>query len=230
MNTQEEKYKNKLKDAINICFKNQAIQGSKIEKGLVMYSGGMDSVSLLWNLLEHTDQQIHVHAIHLHNREGRHNAEAKAIFDTIEYMRENQRPFEFSSSTYSFMAQYPGGKDMSLALFQAGRVMAGTGSFFNYIYTGDYNMTKEETAEAYGVFNALMINRRTKPVWATPIDHMSKVSLERSLGVYLSMPEELRNLYWSCRRPIEGPAGILKCGSCHACERQDVMKKHLTNA
>lgn len=226
----ENKHKNKFKQAIDLCFKQHAIQGTKNEKVLIMYSGGMDSTSLLWNILEHTDQEVHVHAIHLHNREGRHAAEAQAIHDTIKYIQENQRPFEFSSSTYSWMSKYPGGKDMSLALFQAGRVMAGTGEVFNVIYTGDYNMTKEETAEAYGVFNALMVNRRIKPIWATPIDFMTKVSVDRSLNVYLSMPEELRELYWSCRKPVEGPSGRLTCGVCHACERQQIMKKCLTNA
>ena len=220
-------YALKVKQGIDVAFEYHGFKGSKHEKALVLYSGGMDSVSLAWNLLEHTEQDIHIHAIHLHNRENRINAEAAAIQNSVEYMQKKQRPFTFSSSTYSWLAEYAGGKDMTLALFQAARVMAGTGQSFNVVYTGDYNMTKEETAEAYGVFNAACINRRIKPIWATPLDYMTKISVDRSLGVYLSMPEELREAYWSCRRPSQSPAGFLKCGKCHACERQHAMFEKL---
>ena len=216
-------YKLKVKEGLDTAFEYHGFSGNKNEKALVLYSGGMDSVSLAWNLLEHTKQEVHIHAIHLHNRENRINAEAAAIQKTIEFLQKTQRPFTFSSSTYSWLAEYAGGKDMTLALFQAARVMAGTGQSFNVVYTGDYNMTKEETAEAYGVFNAACINRRIKPIWATPLDYMTKISVERSLGVYLSMPEELRELYWSCRRPSQSPEGFLKCGKCHACDRQHAM-------
>jgi 7-cyano-7-deazaguanine synthase in queuosine biosynthesis len=220
-------YELKVKQGIDTAFEYHAFKGASHEKALVLYSGGMDSVSLAWNLLEHTEQDVHIHAIHLHNRENRINAEAEAIKNTIEFMQQNQREFTFSSSTYSWLTDYAGGKDMTLALFQASRVMSGTGQLFNVVYTGDYNMTKEETAEAYGVFNAACINRRMKPIWATPLDYMTKISVDRSLGVYLSMPEELRELYWSCRKPTYSPAGPIKCGNCHACDRQHAMFEKL---
>ena len=95
------------------------------------------------------------------------------------------------------------------------------------VFTGDYNMSKEESAEAYGVLSALFMNKHNKPVWAAPFDYMSKVPLERSLGVYYAMPEELRKMYWSCRRPNETPEGFLACGECHACKRQYMMKQHI---
>ena len=220
-------YELKVKQGIDVAFEYHGFKGSKNEKTLMLYSVGMDSVSLAWNLLEHTEQDVHIHAIHLHNRENRINAEAIAIKDSIEFMQQNQREFTFTSSTYSWLTDYAGGKDMTLALFQAARVMAGTGQSFNVVYTGDYNMTKEETAEAYGVFNAACINRRIKPIWATPLDYMTKISVDRSLGVYLSMPKELRELYWSCRKPLQSPAGFIKCGKCHACERQHRMFEKL---
>jgi len=223
-------YETSVKTAIKNCLSYSGLKGDSKEKVLLMYSGGMDSVSLLWNLLEHTDHEIYVHAIHLQNKEGRYRAEAQAIFKTIEYMKENQRSFDFSSSIYSFMAPGCGGRDMTLALFQASRVGAALGKAFSAVYSGDYNMSKEESTEAYGVFNAAFVNKRFKPVWATPFDFMSKIPVERSKGVYLSMPEPLRNLYWSCRKPTEVAGGFLSCGECHACDRQKRMKEDLKNA
>ena len=47
-------YETKVKEAIGYCLKQNNLNGNASEKVVVMYSGGMDSVSLLWNLLEHT--------------------------------------------------------------------------------------------------------------------------------------------------------------------------------
>ena len=220
-------YKAKVKVALNNCFKHMRLKGTSDEKVLVMYSGGMDSVSLLWNLLENTEQEVYVHAIHLHNKEGRHKAEAQAILKIIEYMKKHQRNFNFTSSVYSFMAEGCGGRDMTLALFQASRVSSGLGKNFAAVYTGDYNISKEEAAEAYGVLSVLGTAKRFRPVWATPFDYLTKISVERSKAIYMSMPEPLREMYWSCRRPTEVADGFITCGECHACKRQAQMKESL---
>lgn len=229
MSDLEQKYKLKTKEAIDTALKYHRLLRRKKEKVIVMYSGGMDSVSLAWSLLEHTEHEVHIHSVHLDNSEGRYKAEANAIQSSITWLREHQRPFEFSSCIYSYKAKYPGGRDMSLALFQAGRVISTMAKPVAAVFTGDYNMSKEESAEAYSILSALFMNKPTKPVWAAPFDYMSKTPLERSLGVYFAMPEELRKLYWSCRKPKETPAGFLTCGDCHACNRQHLMHKAIKN-
>ena len=225
--TLEEQYKLKTKESIDTALKYHRLLSRRKDKVIVMYSGGMDSVSLAWSLLEHTDHEVHIHSIHLDNSEGRFKAEAKAIYDSINWLKQNQRPFEFSSCMYAYKAKYPGGRDMALALFQAGRIVSTMAEPVAAVFTGDYNMSKEESAEAYGVFSALFMNKQAKPVWAAPFDYMSKTPLERSLGVYYAMPAELRKLYWSCRKPKESPEGFIACGVCHACTRQYAMHKHI---
>ncbi len=223
----EKKYKLKTKEAIDTAQKYHRLLTKKKDKVVIMYSGGMDSVSLAWSLLEHTQHNVHIHSIHLDNSEGRFKAEAQAIYQSINWLKDHQREFEFSSCLYSYKAKYPGGRDMALALFQAGRVISTMTDPVCAVFTGDYNMSKEESAEAYGVLSALFMNKHNKPVWAAPFDYMSKVPLERSLGVYYAMPAELRKMYWSCRRPNETPEGFLACGECHACKRQYMMKQHI---
>ncbi len=224
----EKQYKLKTKESIDIAFKYHRLLGRKKDKVIVMYSGGMDSISLAWSLLEHTQHDVHLHSIHLDNSEGRFKAEAKAIYESVNWLKKNQREFEFSSCLYSYKGKYPGGRDMTLALFQAGRLVSTMVEPVAAVFTGDYNMSKEESAEAYGVFNALFTNKPIKPVWAAPFDYMSKAPLERSLGVYYAMPKELRKSYWSCRKPEESPQGFIACGACHACKRQYDLHGHIT--
>jgi 7-cyano-7-deazaguanine synthase in queuosine biosynthesis len=216
-----------IKKAFQDCFLHMKLKGSQDEKVLLMYSGGMDSVSLLWNLLKHTEQEVYVHSVCLHNSEGRHRAEATAVKNSIEYIQKNSRPFEFSSSVYSWVAKYCGGRDMALALFQAMRVSNGLGKSFSAVYTGDYNVRKEEGAEAYGILNAMTAGKRLRPVWATPFDYLTKKSVDRSKAIYLTMPEELRTMYWSCRKPSEVGDKFVECGTCHACDRQKTMREKL---
>ena len=220
------KYETKVKQALETCLKSNFLKGAKREKALVMYSGGMDSVSLLWNILEHTEQEVHVHFIEIENCQGRHKAEAKAVADSLNYMRNNQRPFTFSCSGYSWIADNPGGRDMVLALFQAMRTATGLGKRFNAIYTGDYNLGRDEETQSQTMINTLS-GRSHRPSWLTPFEHMTKTSVERSKGIYLSMPEELRQMYWSCRKPTQVNDKFVVCGECHACERQEIMMESL---
>jgi len=69
-----------------------------------MLSGGVDSVAVLKQLLEETDDKVYAHHIHLKNNEGRNNtkrykAEAKALKKIVPYMKRNFRDFHYSEST-----------------------------------------------------------------------------------------------------------------------------------
>ena len=142
--TLESRYKLKTKESIDTATKYHRLLRRPTDKVIVMYSGGMDSVSLAWSLLEHTKHKVHIHSIHLDNSEGRFKAEAKAIYDSVNWLKENQREFEFSSCMYSYKSKYPGGRDMSLALFQAGRIISAMTEPVAAVFTGDYNMSKKK--------------------------------------------------------------------------------------
>ena len=72
--------------------------------GIVMLSGGIDSVAVLKKVLEETDEKIYAHHIHIKNHEGinnirRYKAEALALRKIIPYMKKNFRDFHYSEST-----------------------------------------------------------------------------------------------------------------------------------
>jgi len=79
LNKLESIYKLKVKESLDTAAKYHRLLTKRKEKVIVMYSGGMDSVSLAWSLLEHTQHNVHIHSIHLDNSEGRFKAEANAI-------------------------------------------------------------------------------------------------------------------------------------------------------
>jgi len=69
-----------------------------------MLSGGVDSVAVLKQLLEETDDKVYAHHIHIKNNEGvqnikRYKAEALALRKTIPYMKKTFRDFHYSEST-----------------------------------------------------------------------------------------------------------------------------------
>ena len=175
----EDVYRLKTKESLDIAHKYHGLLKRKSDKVIVMYSGGMDSISLAWSLLEHTSFDVHIHSIHLDNSEGRIKAEGHAIQQSIAWMQQNQRPFEFSSSFYSYKAKYPGGRDMALALFPSwSGYCNNVWSRSRGIYWRLQHEQRRKVPRRYSIFSALFINKQTKPVWVAPFDYMSKVPLE----------------------------------------------------
>ena len=111
-----------------------------------MFSGGLDSVALLANLLQETEQSLHAHHIEIQNYENRARAENDAVRRTLAYFNGHYRDFSYSSSKSEF-----------------------------------------------------------------PLAHLKK------RDIYESIPRELADLAWSCRKPVHTAAGYEPCGRCHTC-------------
>jgi len=76
----------------------------KEPSSVIMLSGGIDSVAVLKQLLEETNDKIYAHHIHIKNNEGinnfkRYKAEALALRKIIPYMKKTFRDFHYSEST-----------------------------------------------------------------------------------------------------------------------------------
>lgn len=186
-----------------------------------MLSGGLDSVALLANLLEHTDHEIHAHHIEISNYEKRADIENKTLDKVLQYMREKYRPFIYSSSKYELMMGLGGGLDMTLAMFMAARVTTAEGKFFDLVWTGHIAPSIYEFMEASAVFTACFTNNRYKPVWSVPFTKSTK------LDIYNSIPPELAEITWSCRTPVLKNGNYEICGVCHACESRNKIYEDL---
>jgi len=186
-------------------------QAGRTLSGLLMLSGGLDSVALLANLLQETEQRLYVHHLEIQNFENRQRAENAALEQVLAYCRAHYRDFSYSTSQSEFLLGRGGGFDLTLVLFTAARVHTALGQVVDVIYTGHVSPTRAEIVEGSAVFNACYINKRHKPSWMWPLAHLRKAD------IYAAIPRELAEMTWSCRRPIYREGDYLPCGACHAC-------------
>ena len=179
-----------------------------------MYSGGLDSLGMVYKLLtdpEYTDYDIHVHHVHNKNIEQRWKAEAVAVdLATKELKRlgfkfaysESEigtqpygKNFLFDSDTMNFFAGYICSVNPDIELVAMG------------MQANDGNHALEERRK-----------RADKILGAfTPVGKIYPVLNMSKREIYDSLPESLRNLFWSCRHPIYTEKNIAPCGKCDTC-------------
>ena len=198
---------------------------------IIMFSGGVDSVSVLKRLLEETDEKIYAHHIHLKNNEGmnnikRYKAEALALRKIVPYMKKTFRDFHYSESTIdvrqliSMLPSYYTEEDEELSRYGfvpdqtyynlIGGVLAKL-SNSNNIYIGtcieDYRSgnlrRRQHTMDNVTVSAAYPKTVNTH----RPHDHLSKRENIEYLG------KELMDMVWYCRHPIEKNGKILSCNT-----------------
>ena len=198
------------------------------EKILLMFSGGLDSTACLYKLLtekEYQEYDLHVHHIHLINKENRWRAEQIAVHDILHEVR-NYRPYkplEFTVSTYEYLicsnrvfldlfyyalaASSLVFNDQSITKIAVGR---------NHNDAHNFHMaTPAYTPIAQMLFKNVLAchNRHLKPEYIFPIEDLSKQA------VYEYLPSRLRDLTWSCRYPIYiNQNTAIECEVCPTCK------------
>ena len=189
---------------------------------LAMYSGGLDSLGMVYRLLtapEYQSYKIHIHHVHNRNVENRDRAEAIAVdialkelktlgfdFDYTESEIGTQAygiHFMFDTDSINFFAGYVASVNPDIKLVAMG--MQGN----------DFNQSLEgRRVRANKIFTAFTDAEKIFPV-------MNLTKRE----IYDSLPASLRNKFWSCRRPVYTESSIapcLKCDTCHKLQEQGI--------
>ena len=68
---------------------------------LAMYSGGLDSLGMIYQLLisgEYRDHRLHIHHVHNRNIENRHQAEAIVVQQALAELKRRGFVFQYSES------------------------------------------------------------------------------------------------------------------------------------
>jgi hypothetical protein len=187
---------------------------------VLLLSGGLDSVALFVNLLAATEHEVHAHHIELDNLERRAGAENQALDRIRSWADANLRPFEWSTSAHSFhLPLGAGGWDTTLTMFTASRVVRALGPWrADAVVTGHINPGFPELSEGEAVFHAGFQSRRWRPAWVRPLARMTGGRVHRKALIRDSLPPEVVDLCWWCRRPVVDGDGWKRCDACHACK------------
>jgi 7-cyano-7-deazaguanine synthase in queuosine biosynthesis len=186
----------------------------KINTILAMYSGGLDSLGMIYKLLtdpEYKDYNLHIHHVHNRNVENRDRAEAIAVNIALEELRRLGFVFEYSESEIGSQ-QY--GKhfmhDTDSMNFFAGYV-ASVNPDIKKVAIGMQANDANHSLEERRIRANKILSAFTDAEKIYPVMNMSKRE------IYDMLPESIRNKFWSCRRPIYEENKIKACGVCGTC-------------
>jgi len=181
---------------------------------LAMYSGGLDSLGMVYMLLtkdEYKDYDIHVHHVHNKNVENRWRAEAVTVEMALKELKRlgfnfayseseiGTQPFGnhflFDTDSMNFFAGYVASVNPDIAKIALG------------MQANDANQSLEERrVRANNILRAFTDAEKIFPV----LDLTKR-------EIYDMLPESLRNMFWSCRRPVYTEKNIAPCQKCDTC-------------
>jgi len=194
-----------------------------------MYSGGLDSTAMLVKLLAESRDELRVHHIRMQNREGRAGAEQGAVEKIVAWCRGRYRPFRYSESGLEFGQLEAIPIDYLSIAFVACQVAIDTPGCTR-VAVGSLARDTDivnRSARQRAVFDAMYACYRARKLgepqveWITPVYECSK----REIGALV--PAEIRDLTWSCRRPVSvAPGQFRPCGACKACLARREVSDH----
>jgi 7-cyano-7-deazaguanine synthase in queuosine biosynthesis len=181
---------------------------------LAMYSGGLDSLGMIYKLLtdpEYKDHGLHIHHIHNRNVERRDQAEAIVVPIVLKELKRLGFTFEYSESEIS---SQPYGQHF---LYDTDSI----NFFAGYICSVNPNIVKVALGMQANDANQRLEDRRKRAdailAAFTPVSKIYPVLDMTKREIYDSLPNTLKNMFWSCRRPVYNEKNIAPCGKCDTC-------------
>lgn len=181
---------------------------------LAMYSGGLDSLGMIYRLLtdlEYKDHTVHVHHVHNRNVEHRDRAEALTVEMALKELERLGYSFIYSESQ---IASQP----------YNGQFMYDSDSmnfFAGYICSANPNIVKVAMGMNATDSNLALEDRRIRAnqilAAFTPVEKIYPVLNMSKREIYDMLPQSLRNMFWSCRVPVYTKESIQPCGKCKTC-------------
>ena len=188
---------------------------------LCMFSGGLDSYGCAWKLLssdEYEGCNIHIHHMHVMNRETREFQEAQACRSFLKAVKgTTERKIKYTENVMDFRFINRGAfpMDSSLYGFVAAQVCNNNKNIKSVAFGRTKTDTKPDGRMARHLIRgreiftaALFDNLRHQINYVYPVGEMTK------RDIYEFLPENLRDSFWSCRTPN----GKEACGECVTCK------------
>lgn len=181
---------------------------------LAMYSGGLDSLGMVYKLLteeEYKDYSVHIHHVHNKNVENRWRAEQLAVDAATQELK--RLGFEFNYTESEIGSPPFGNKflfDTDTMNFFAGYVCS-VNPNIKLVAMGMQANDGNHSLEDRRVRGNRILSAFTTAEKIYPVLDMTKRE------IYDLLPESLRNIFWSCRRPVYGEKSITPCKKCDTC-------------
>jgi 7-cyano-7-deazaguanine synthase in queuosine biosynthesis len=183
---------------------------------LAMYSGGLDSLGMVYKLLTdpaYKDHVVHIHHVHNRNVEHRDRAEAGVVPMVLKELERLGHSFIYSESQiasqpYNDKFMY----DSDSMNFFAGYICSVNPNIVNVAMGMNANDTNHALEER---------RKRADKILAafTDVKKIYPVLDLTKREIYDSLPETLRNMFWSCRHPVYTENNIAPCGECKTCRK-----------
>ena len=195
-------------------------------KVLLLWSGGVESTSLLKHLLENTNDEVYAHWIKMDNIENRWRNESKAIETLLPLLR-SIRPFHFDTSETKICEGKARPMDYSV------QYSIGIMAMYYHNCERIYRAGCAEDDFDHGLLYNKLVHRNPNPDEPGFSHRRRAKTLESMLAVgadgnevapwleYYAHPKAWHVKYlgdlfqhtWSCRTPINDK----ECGHCHTC-------------
>jgi 7-cyano-7-deazaguanine synthase in queuosine biosynthesis len=188
-----------------------------------MLSGGIDSTATLVKLLTASADELRVHHIGMVNREGRDRAERHAVEAIVAYCRTHYRPFRYSESGLDFSALEAIPIDYLSIAFVACQIAIDTPGC-NRIAVGALAADTDivnRIARQKRVFDVMYDCYRARKLGEPNVEWIFPVYDTPKAELIAALPQELLDLTWSCRRPVDG---FRPCGVCKACTARQGLR------
>jgi 7-cyano-7-deazaguanine synthase in queuosine biosynthesis len=183
---------------------------------LAMYSGGLDSLGMIYKLLtepEYKDYGLHIHHIHNRNIENRDQAEAIVVPLVLKELKKLGFSFDYSES--EIKTQPYGNK----FLYDTDSI----NFFAGYICSVNPNIKKVAMGMQANDANQSLEDRRKRAdailAAFTTVGKIYPVLNMTKREIYDMLPANLRNMFWSCRRPTYTEKNVVPCGRCDTCRK-----------
>lgn len=187
---------------------------------LIMLSGGLDSTAMTWSLLNdigYSDWNFHIHHMNLINLEDRHRAESLAVDNIVQWLRNQGYKFDYTSSSLQAPKLRSGFmRDADASNFISGYICSMTPRI-KKIAIGMQAQDADASVQTRIIRGNKILNAFTdgKVEKIYPVINKTKIEL------FESLPQELRELFWSCRRPRYDDI-ITACGRCATCQQLEL--------
>lgn len=200
---------------------------SGVPTALLMLSGGIDSVAALHKHLIETDEPIRTHHVKLLNWEGRARFEALAVKKALAWARRNghanriihsESTTDYGTLRYIVADHHTWGHWAAIVL--ANPRSAGITRIIRTMHIDDSIRDGAVQPDKQG---------RIREAWEKPIELIAKRGIEfvwplremTKAQVIQSLPRELLEVCWYCRRPKRGRP----CNECRTCQQVNAATK-----